>query len=39
MRRSPGGPQAGVVKPDSTKPLDDRKYGVDVFMTRAQIDF
>ena len=34
-----GGPQAGVVRPDSGKPLDHRKYGVDVFMTRAQIDF
>ena len=34
-----GGPQAGIVKPTSTKPLDDRKYGVDVVMTRAQIDF
>ncbi|MGH6659433.1 MAG: OprO/OprP family phosphate-selective porin, partial [Sphingomicrobium sp.] len=28
-----GGPLAGTVKPDSSKPLDDRKYGVDVIMT------
>jgi len=34
-----GGPQAAVVEPTSTKPIDDRKYGVDVVMTRAQIDF
>jgi phosphate-selective porin OprO/OprP len=34
-----GGPQAALVKPDSSKSIDDRKYGVDVIMTRAQIDF
>ncbi len=34
-----GGPQAAVVEPTSSKDIDDRKYGVDVFMTRAQIDF
>ncbi|HEY0165332.1 MAG TPA: porin, partial [Sphingomicrobium sp.] len=34
-----GGPQAGIVEPTSSKPVDDRKYGVDVVMTRAQIDF
>lgn len=34
-----GGPFAATVKPTSTNPLDDRKYGVDVVMTRAQIDF
>ena len=34
-----GGPQAGIVEPTSTDPLDEREYGVDTFMTRAQIDF
>ncbi len=34
-----GGPQAATVKPTSGKDIDDRKYGVDVIMTRAQIDF
>ncbi len=34
-----GGPLAATVKPTSTKPVDERKYGVDVIMTRAQIDF
>ena len=36
-----GGPFADEVEdvPSSTPNLDDEKYGVDVFMTRAQIDF
>ena len=34
-----GGPLAGTVKPNDSSPLNERKYGVDVFMTRAQIDF
>ncbi|WP_310468331.1 porin [Sphingomonas sp.] len=34
-----GGPQAATVKPDSDKPVDERKYGVHVFTTRFQIDF
>ena len=34
-----GGPLAATVKPNDSKPLNLRKYGVDVFMTRAQIDF
>ncbi len=34
-----GGPQAGVVKPTSTKPVDKRKYGVDTVAARFQVDF
>ena len=34
-----GGLQAATVFPDSDEPLDERDFGVDVFMTRAQIDF
>ena len=34
-----GGPFAATVKPTSGKPVDERSYGVDVIMTRAQIDF
>jgi phosphate-selective porin OprO/OprP len=34
-----GGPFAATVRPASSKPVDQRKYGVDVIMTRAQIDF
>ena len=34
-----GGPSAAVVEAGSTKPLDDRKYGVDTVAARAQIDF
>lgn len=34
-----GGPQAGVVKPASTKPLDQRKYSVDTVAARVQVDF
>ena len=34
-----GGPSAATVDPTSSKAVDKRKYGVDVIMTRAQIDF
>lgn len=34
-----GGPLAATVDPTSSKPIDERSYGVDVVMTRAQIDF
>ena len=34
-----GGPNAAVAEPGSTKPLDKRKYGVDVVAARASIDF
>jgi phosphate-selective porin OprO/OprP len=34
-----GGPLAATVKPDSSKPLDKRKYGVDTVQARFQIDF
>jgi len=34
-----GGPQAAVVKPNSSKPVDKRKYGVDVVAARVQVDF
>jgi phosphate-selective porin OprO/OprP len=34
-----GGPQAATVKPTSSKPVDKRKYGVDVVATRVQVDF
>lgn len=34
-----GGPQAAVVKPTSTEPLDKRKYGIDTVAARVQIDF
>ena len=34
-----GGPQAGVVKPTSLKPLDQRKYSVDTVAARFQVDF
>lgn len=34
-----GGPFAAIVKPTSTKPEWDRKFGADVFMLRAQMDF
>jgi phosphate-selective porin OprO/OprP len=34
-----GGPFAATVNPTSSKPIDERSYGVDVIMTRAQIDF
>jgi phosphate-selective porin OprO/OprP len=34
-----GGPQAAVVEADSSRPVDERKYGVDTVTARAQIDF
>jgi phosphate-selective porin OprO/OprP len=34
-----GGPFAGTVEPTSSKPLDERKYGVDAVQTRVQVDF
>jgi len=34
-----GGPFAATVKPDSSKDVDKRKYGVDVVQARFQIDF
>ena len=34
-----GGPQAAVAKPDSSKPINKRKYGVDAILTRVQVDF
>ena len=34
-----GGPLAATVKPTSSEPIDERSYGVDVILTRAQIDF
>lgn len=34
-----GGPFADDVKPDSSKPFNKRKYGVDTVQTRFQIDF
>jgi phosphate-selective porin OprO and OprP len=34
-----GGPLAATAKPLSTLPIDERKYGLDVFAVRAQVDF
>jgi len=34
-----GGPFAATAKPTSTKPVDERKYGVDSVAVRAQFDF
>jgi phosphate-selective porin OprO and OprP len=34
-----GGPLAGLVLPLSTKPLDERSYGLDVFAARMQLEF
>ncbi len=34
-----GGPFAATVDPTSSDPTDERSYGVDVVMTRAQLDF
>ena len=34
-----GGPFAATVDPTSNEPANERSYGVDVVMTRAQIDF
>ena len=33
-----GGPQAAA-RPDSSKPINKRKYGVDTILTRVQVDF
>ena len=34
-----GGPLAATVKPDSSKPIDERKYGNDTVQMRFQVDF
>ena len=34
-----GGPQAAIVKPNSSKDIDARKYGVDTVQARFQVDF
>ncbi len=34
-----GGPRAALVKPTSTAPIYDRKYGVDAVVIRGQVDF
>ena len=34
-----GGPYAGIVVPLSTQPVNQRKFGVDAFVVRAQLDF
>ena len=34
-----GGPQAALVKPNSSKPIDERSYHVDTVSARASIDF
>ena len=34
-----GGPFAATVEPDSSKPIDERKYGNDTVQARFQIDF
>lgn len=34
-----GGPLAATVKPDSSDPINEREYGVDVVQARFQIDF
>ncbi len=34
-----GGPQAAIVKPTSSKDVDERKYGVDTVAARVQVDF
>ena len=34
-----GGPRAAAVDPDSLKPVNKRKYDVDLFALRAQVDF
>jgi phosphate-selective porin OprO and OprP len=34
-----GGPLAAAAKPLSTLPIDERKYGLDVFAVRAQVEF
>lgn len=37
--RITGGPLAGTVRPDSTRPLDERSFGVDSLQARASVDF
>jgi phosphate-selective porin OprO/OprP len=34
-----GGPQAAAAEPNSSKPINKRKYGVDTILTRVQVDF
>jgi hypothetical protein len=34
-----GGPRAATVEPLSLKPVNRRKYSVDTFGARAQVDF
>ena len=34
-----GGPQASVAEPNSSKPINKRKYGVDTVTARVQVDF
>ncbi len=34
-----GGPRAGLVRPFDTRPIYDRRYGVDAAVFRAQVDF
>jgi phosphate-selective porin OprO/OprP len=34
-----GGPRAAAAEPDSTEPINQRKYGVDTAAVRAQLDF
>jgi hypothetical protein len=34
-----GGPRAALAKPDSSKPINKRKYGVDTVTARVQVDF
>jgi len=34
-----GGPQAATAEPDSSKDIDERKYGVDTVQARFQVDF
>ena len=34
-----GGPRAALVRPTSTAPIYDRKYGVDAVVIRGQVDF
>ncbi|HEU4705392.1 MAG TPA: porin, partial [Sphingomicrobium sp.] len=34
-----GGPQAAVAEPNSSRPVNKRKYGVDTIAARVQVDF
>jgi hypothetical protein len=34
-----GGPRAAAIDPTSLKPVNKRKYDVDLFAVRAQVDF